>query len=252
MYSLFVAFVEESNLTIHQSIIHTTKKDCVCDNCGSYFVNKIGLLHHMKTHLPRPFACSKCDWKFVNVVHLQNHLKHHKGNLNEICKHCNKGFETKGSLHMHIIGQHLSKFHNEIPNCMLEYLELKSDFFDDQTEAWGELIYNKREFEKRKLTSQLKGLKKQVQAKDGTEAGPLEDFIRVDGLFNCPECPHKTKFKACLKVHINAIHRKIKPWMCSECDKGWFVIKKNYFNIYFLFYIYYSICPKSKFNTSSK
>ena len=121
----------------------------------------------------------------------------------------------------------------------LEYLQLKNDFFDDQTDICCNLIYNqelkdledvKEEQElldkfnergvvKEKLISHLKALKHQVNKrkkvkKDGTV------FININGFFNCPECQYKTKRNVYLKLHINTVHFKIKAWKCLECSKG--------------------------------
>ena len=127
----------------------------------------------------------------------------------------------------------------------LEYLQVKGDFFEDQTEMWFELIYkqelkaqeilkeerelldkfNEREFVKEKLISQLKALKDQVN--NGKEVKKeVTALIRINGFFNCPECPYKSINISHLKDHINAIHLKIKPWKCLECHKGWFVYLK--------------------------
>ena len=135
----------------------------------------------------------------------------------------------------------------EIMRDELEYLELKSDFFDGQTEKCNKLInkkewkqrdsvtelqelideFNERENEKQQLTNYLNVLKDQVKAKAENEALNQDpqiqgDLFRVDRFFNCPECLYKAKFKGNLKVHINRIHHKLKLWKCSDCDKGWF------------------------------
>ena len=113
---ILLAISHKSNLKSHMAI-HASKKDWVCDCCGSRFGLKVLLKGHMLNHLPPSFACSKCDRKFVFPGDLKNHLKRHAGILNEICKTCNKGYSTKGPLRMHIINKHFSKIQCKIPNC---------------------------------------------------------------------------------------------------------------------------------------
>ena len=88
-------------------LIHE-KKNWICDFCGFRCGTKNGLKSHMMLHLPPSFACSKCPKKFVQASNLKYHLKVHAGILSEVCKICNKGYSTKGSLSYHIILKQLS------------------------------------------------------------------------------------------------------------------------------------------------
>ena len=136
-------------------------------------------------------------------------------------------------------------FQLELLQDEVEYLQVKSDFFDDQTEMWFKLIYiqelknveglkeeqelldkfNEREIVKKKLIRHLKVLKEQVNnGKEVKKEGAV--FVNDNGYFHCPECQYKAKHKGDTKLHINAIHLKIKPWKCLECHKGWFVYLK--------------------------
>ena len=129
----------------------------------------------------------------------------------------------------------------------LEYLQLKSNFFDGQTEVWGKLInivelklkkslkeeqelidkFNEREIEKEKLISHLKSLKEQVKISsnlcldNGEEVKNIDTaFTKINGFINCTECEYKSKCKRNVVTHTNAVHRKLKPYKCSDCDKG--------------------------------
>ena len=157
----------------------------------------------------------------------------------------------------------------ELLQDKLEYLQLKGDFFEDQTDPWGKLIIdqelknkesleeeqklikilNERKIEKEKLISDLKALKDQVNTKASKRT-----WICKNGYFECPECSMKSKWKESvikhinvihrklnivhkfldcpechfktnrtsgMKDHINAVHHKLRPYKCSDCDKGW-------------------------------
>ena len=127
----------------------------------------------------------------------------------------------------------------ELLQNKLEYFNVKADFFENQTLILNEIIH-KVELEDMKLSNEeqeltdklaeraevkknlvniLKGLKNQRKVK--TNKKNDETCIRTNGFFHCPECPYKSKWdRTNLKRHINAVHRKLKPWKCSDCSKG--------------------------------
>ena len=41
-----------------------------------------------------------------------------------------------------------------------------------------------------------------------------------EGLYMCPECPLENKTKCILIIHINTVHRNIKPHACRVCGKA--------------------------------
>ena len=51
----------------------------------------------------------------------------HAGILNKVCKNCNKGYSTKDSLKAHILLEHFTKIHCELPDCSYK-TGAKSDF----------------------------------------------------------------------------------------------------------------------------
>ena len=127
----------------------------------------------------------------------------------------------------------------ELMRDKIEYLDVKADFFEGQSIPIGELIYRMKlrveetlmeEQEvadmllqgaevKKNLVSVLESLKSQqkveIRGKKDDEA-----VTRINGFFQCPECPYKTKWtRDHLILHINAVHRKLKPWKCLDCPK---------------------------------
>ena len=127
----------------------------------------------------------------------------------------------------------------------MEYLQVKADFFEGQTEAWTALInkqelkdeeilkeeqelvdkINENDIEKKKLITYLKALKIQKQIKNNRMFGynvatSQKNLTKINGFFSCPECSYKSYLTNKLNRHINAVHRKLKPWKCSDCYKG--------------------------------
>ena len=127
----------------------------------------------------------------------------------------------------------------ELIRDKIKYLDVKADFFEGQSIPIGELIYRmelrvmetlKEEQEvadkllqgaevKKNLVSVLEGLRNQQKVENHGEKDE-EVATRINGFFQCPECPFKAKrFRWDLKRHINAVHRKLKPWKCLDCPK---------------------------------
>ena len=148
--------------------------------------------------------------------------------------------------------------HDEVPNFSLEllrdkfeYFNVKADFFENQTLILNEIIYKvelkdkellKEEQElsdklaeraevKKNLVKIWVGLKNEQKVKEHKKEN--ETSRKINGFYHCPECSFKTKWKRMnLKVHINAVHRKLKPWKCSDCTKGKCI--KTYYFKYFI------------------
>ena len=141
----------------------------------------------------------------------------------------------------------------------LEYLQLKENFFEDQTDLWGKLInnqelkvkeslkeeqkliekLNEKKIEKEMLISHLKSLKDQIKASKKKSLNNFESvIIRIDGFLHCHECNYKANRRWHLKSHINAVHRKLKPHECANCGKGWLtyqiIFNQYIYKIYFI------------------
>ena len=115
----------------------------------------------------------------------------------------------------------------------IECVDVKVEIFENQTLIINEIIH-KRELkdkeeqestdklvkraEKRKnLANILKGLKIQPQVKEHKKRDEI--FIRINGFYNCPDCHYETNRQSNLKVHMDAVHLKLKPFKCSDCCK---------------------------------
>ena len=127
----------------------------------------------------------------------------------------------------------------EVLRDKLEYFDVKGNFFENQNLILNQIIHkvelkdkelSKEEQElteklaeraevKKNLVNIVKGLKNQRKVKKHKKHD--ETFIRINGFYQCLECSFKTKWhRNDLIAHINAVHRKLKPWKCSDCTKG--------------------------------
>ena len=153
-------------------------------------------------------------------------------------------------------------FSLELLQDKLEYINVKADFFENQNVILNEIIYKvelegkellKEEQEltdklaertevKKNLVNILKGFKSQrkVEALKKND----ETFIRNNGFYHCPECSYTTKWhRNDLIAHINTVHRKLKPWKCSDCTKS------KRIKIYYLKYFFKYDFSISDFST---
>ena len=135
----------------------------------------------------------------------------------------------------------------------VEYLQLKSDFFEDQTELWNKLIikeeeailkeiqeltekFNERKIEKERLIRILNDLKVEADSLQFGINGKIvhlkSAITKTNGFYICPYCQYKLTHLFNIKTHIAAIHLKLKSWKCSDCNKGLFL---NIHNILVIF-----------------
>ena len=128
--------------------------------------------------------------------------------------------------------------HSEVPNFSfeflrdkLEYFDIKADFFENQNLILNEIIHKvemkgiELSKEKQELTDKLteksEVKKNLVKILEGLQNQRKVKTHKKNGFYHCPECSYKTKWEnGSLKVHINAVHRKLKPWKCLDCTKS--------------------------------
>ena len=123
----------------------------------------------------------------------------------------------------------------EVLRDKIECVDDKAEIFENQTLIINE-INHKRELKykeeqgstdklekrveiRKNIANILKGCKNQQQVKEHKQKDG--NLIRINGFYHCPECLYMTNGSMnCLKKHINAVHRKLKPLKCSDCTKG--------------------------------
>ena len=76
--------------------------DCRC--CGSEFIDRTQLMHHVKTmHRGRQFSCCHCQRSYVTKRGLKEHVDTiHKKQYRYRCETCGKGFIGRCVYHDHI------------------------------------------------------------------------------------------------------------------------------------------------------
>ena len=103
-----------------------------------------------------------------------------------------------------------------ILNEIIHKIELKNKELLQEEQKLTEKLAERTEV-KKNLVNILNGFKNQRAT---THKKDDITLMRINGFYYCPECPYQTKWdRSTLKVHINAVHRKHKPWNCSDCTK---------------------------------
>jgi KRAB domain-containing zinc finger protein len=94
------AYKQRLGLASHVSSIHIGKREHLCERCGSGFLTKCGLRHHVRTHEPktdeRPFQCEYCVKAFRTRDSLVLHTRTHTGVKPHKCRYCEQSFTSTG------------------------------------------------------------------------------------------------------------------------------------------------------------
>lgn len=98
-------FSRRYNLKIHR-YVHSEQKKLECTQCKQQFKHVSLLRNHMriKHEGVKPYKCDKCGQGFIQNNYLQRHMLLH---TSEVCKCCNKKFETRREFNAHVRKVHV-------------------------------------------------------------------------------------------------------------------------------------------------
>lgn len=101
------AFVLRKTLNAHM-LSHATEKDFICSICSKGFLFRWALVKHERVHTgEKPYLCDLdgCGKRFATSSNLKQHQKtntHWKNPRGDVCEHCNKSFQNKYALRVHL------------------------------------------------------------------------------------------------------------------------------------------------------
>lgn len=119
-------FSRRYNLKIHR-YVHSEQKKLECTQCKQQFKHISLLRNHMriKHEGVKPYKCDKCGQGFIQNNYLQRHMLLH---TSEVCKCCNKKFETRREFNAHVRKVHVrpdsSKYCQACDETFVSLLEL--------------------------------------------------------------------------------------------------------------------------------
>ncbi|XP_072946936.1 zinc finger Y-chromosomal protein 1-like [Epargyreus clarus] len=108
-------FKGKDTLRKHETRIHKSKRDFICDICKKTFKTKSRLESHMSSHaasLARQLAyCGECGVQYKNIHVYRHHLRNSKNHAERVhkCPDCNKMFASKVYFRKHCNFFHLKK-----------------------------------------------------------------------------------------------------------------------------------------------
>ncbi|CRK86715.1 CLUMA_CG000548, isoform A [Clunio marinus] len=192
------------SLALHMNT-HKKNKPCInvnCSICGKTFKTEEGLKNHIsRPHRPHRLPCEVCG-KMLRNDSLKTHMSAVHFDIKPYqCDICAKKFCKRALIaHMNTHKEHRTKDHH----CNL----CEASFFDN-----GQLrvhILNVHERPKH-LTCSI------CRTTFRTEEGLKKHKLRPHR-FPCKVCGKMYK-KDLLKIHLDAVHLKIKPYECDICGK---------------------------------
>lgn len=119
-------FSRRYNLKIHR-YVHSEQKKLECTQCKQQFKHVSLLRNHMRIKHEgiKPYKCDKCGQGFIQNNYLQRHMLLH---TSEVCKCCNKKFETRREFNAHVRKVHVrpdsSKYCQACDETFVSLLEL--------------------------------------------------------------------------------------------------------------------------------
>ena len=234
-----LGFLTLSLMFDHQKCEHTIDKPFVCTHpdCHYESLDPKDFHSHRMTHsLNRPFVCTVvgCDKRFYDKKSLASHKfsGHREKTYN--CSHgCDKMFKTHNQMKNHVQSVHMRvKNHRcEWPGC--EY----SAYYKKNVDRHYKAVHTKQKnfvcdlCDKRFVHLSDLPKHKRISHKMGpllTCSWPECDYSTHNSIamsrhtfqhqngprFACPECGKRIKDKQNLELHINGVHKKLKPLSC--------------------------------------
>ena len=231
----------------HVAKVHDNIKDEVCEDCGYATYYKHALQLHMsqahgKGDLPR-FKCEQCPFTAPNTTRLKLHVKVRHDNVrDQICKECGYAFKIKKDLKRHMLCVHKQgekKYKCElcptrfiVPSILREHVRVVHEKIKDYgCEDCGYTTGQRSQLRKHKKTILCKKRGNKMKAEFKCEACPFETFYKAqmerhtreqictkpkEYLF-CDLCQFKSVSNAALTKHKEAVHEKIRKYICQEC-----------------------------------
>lgn len=92
-------------------LVHTEKKEVICQSCGLAFKNTRNLRAHMKKHGEPTHKCHLCEKSYFRKGELTEHISAmHEQNRMYVCEYlnCGKSYLRKPHLNHHVRTVHLN------------------------------------------------------------------------------------------------------------------------------------------------
>uniref|UniRef100_A0A336MD81 CSON015472 protein n=1 Tax=Culicoides sonorensis TaxID=179676 RepID=A0A336MD81_CULSO len=226
------SFIQIHHLQNHERI-HTGLRPFLCTVCGQGFKVSCNLKLHMRVHEnDRKFVCEICSKDFIQQSTYKMHMKTHSndGQKEYQCEHCGKSFIQKSSLTVHLrihsqekkfecdkcdkkfIQRHQLNYHLKALHLKKEKPEIKSDAVKIEN------VNEKHEEKQKKILPYIcTTCDKRFKVPSSLLAHTK--IHNEDRKHACDQCNAKFKRREHLRIHVNGVHLKLKPFKCEICGR---------------------------------
>ena len=244
------SFESKEICQIHEEKVHSHLKE-ICEICNEVcltirFLTKHIANKHCSLTTEGRYLCLYCKTENKRPALLGDHIlnKHFNQPLFP-CNQCDKGFDTRLKLEIHMNGKHSTDKDYQCDKCAKSFksiLGLKQHVDGYHGEQNTEVKCNqcdKSYKNERYLKTHIKymhsGQRTRIVCDDCGKSFSTKEIFRMHCLKNhanaseqaknkhkCPHCEYTVFEKHHLKSHIKRIHVKEKNYQCSLCPKSFF------------------------------
>ena len=203
-----------------------------CHFCGHSFAREILLRQHRRVPKEKRI-CQKCGFQFSSRCQIQRHLQVHRQEEKQKCKECEESFVglSKLEIRQHMKAHKLPKPSALCPICGKNVERSKYNYHLQSVHEKTKYlcsVCNKELKTKMSLTHHMKlHENKRLQCeycgkyfREQKSLNHHKAYRHQGKCFECKECGKKLSKKSNLKTHIQIVHRKIKPHVCTICGLG--------------------------------
>lgn len=223
------SFMQHHHLQNHKTT-HSGQSKYLCFKCGKEFKQDCNLKAHLKNHesekeIEKNFKCSyeNCGKIFKSNSSLRSHKQTHQKLMNTQCPECGKKFAQKSSLRAHF-QTHFRNPENKLfkcsqPNCDRSFYQERSlTYHARTTHGIGEPPAKKASNLTFFCDFCSEAFKLQSLLKRHLLTHIEEEMISRK--HQCDKCEARFKRPEHLRLHINSVHLKHRPYKCEKCDKS--------------------------------
>ncbi|XP_065348024.1 zinc finger protein 883-like isoform X2 [Cloeon dipterum] len=203
-----IKFKNYGSYTNHSKKPHTYH----CKWCNRNFVNARG--EHACA-----FKCTKCEFRYFKTNGaLRSHTRWFHTGDEFLCHDCGAKCPTKLSMRTHYKKVHIKK-QSEDQSYKTWCSECQRSF----SSTFSLMKHKQRKHEGKILCSVCpEAFASKEERREHVKL--VHPSTREKQLFDCPECGKKLSSRAMMQVHVDNIHKKLKPHLCQVCGKAFAVV----------------------------